>query len=241
MRRTAKRIIDAGLLILLLLVLLIILTGGYSGEILGFHISARTPSGPIKLLLVLLLMRLAVTLRRGDFWLLMASIAFSLIIAEVALRILDAPISRFQLAQIHQPSPEIGWELIPGVSSMGNTGATYTSNSKGCRDQEFPLQKSDGTLRILTLGDSFTFGMGVEAEDTYPKQLQQQLRQEGVTAEVINCGVIGHDLWQYRVTLDRRLPEYRPDLVAGLAPSLFTQLRDWNSALRATEYEPLAG
>jgi len=212
-RRTAKRVVDALLLILLLLALLIAFTGGFRGEVIGIQLSATTPSGPIKILLALLLVRAAVTLRRGDFWALMISILISLALVELVLRMVDLPISRFQLAQIHRPSPQLDWELIPGVSSVGNTGATYSTNSRGCRDEEYPLPKPEGSFRILVLGDSFTFGMGVEAQATYPKQLELLLHRDEIRAEVINCGVIGHDLWQHRVTLDTKALKLQPDLV----------------------------
>ena len=45
--------------------------------------------------------------------------------------------------------------------------------------------RTPGTHRVLALGDSFTDGVGVFAQDAWPAQLDSVL---GATAEVVNCG-----------------------------------------------------
>jgi len=62
-------------------------------------------------------------------------------------------------------------------------------NDLGFRDLPFELQKKPGELRILTVGDSFTFGSGVQTEDTWSQALEGLLRadREG-HVEVINGG-----------------------------------------------------
>jgi lysophospholipase L1-like esterase len=47
------------------------------------------------------------------------------------------------------------------------------------------------TLRIATLGDSSTFGWGVDYEHTFQAQLEARLQQRGVSAEVSNLGMPG--------------------------------------------------
>jgi len=62
-------------------------------------------------------------------------------------------------------------------------------NDLGFRDLPFELKKKPGEFRILTVGDSFTFGSGVQTADTWSQQLEgmlQKERQEHV--EVINGG-----------------------------------------------------
>ena len=46
-------------------------------------------------------------------------------------------------------------------------------NSLGYRDFEYSQERPNNTFRILMLGDSMTFGSGIDKiPDTYPKQLE---------------------------------------------------------------------
>lgn len=91
---------------------------------------------------------------------------------------------------------KVGHRLVPGQHSYTHSFPVVT-NSYGLRDREFSAVPGPGVVRILCLGDSLTFGDGVAAEDTYAKQLEARLGQEGtVRYEVINAGVPSYDTWQ---------------------------------------------
>lgn len=63
------------------------------------------------------------------------------------------------------------------------------TNSLGFRDLEFPLQKRPGEFRVLALGDSFTYGCGVQLADSWPQLLEQALQHGRSTpVEVVNAG-----------------------------------------------------
>jgi len=47
------------------------------------------------------------------------------------------------------------------------------------------------TVRILALGDSLTAGYGIDLADTFPVQLEDALRADGLDVAVINAGVSG--------------------------------------------------
>ncbi|MCA8951775.1 MAG: hypothetical protein KDE27_19860 [Planctomycetes bacterium] len=67
-------------------------------------------------------------------------------------------------------------------------------NSLGFRDEEFPIAKPAGEFRVLAIGDSFTWGNGVRAEDAWPAVLEDELRARGgatASAQVVNCGFAG--------------------------------------------------
>jgi lysophospholipase L1-like esterase len=72
-------------------------------------------------------------------------------------------------------------------------GVTYhfSSNSDGFRSREFG-PKDPGVIRIVCIGDSSTFGWGVDDEYTYPRLLETQLsRPGGPGVEVFNLGIPG--------------------------------------------------
>ncbi|MCR9247986.1 MAG: SGNH/GDSL hydrolase family protein [bacterium] len=80
-------------------------------------------------------------------------------------------------------------------------GIEVRHNSRGFRDEEFPVEKPAGEFRVLAFGDSFTWGSGVLAEDAWPHIVEGRLRQGG-SAQVVNCGFAcgtynptGYDAW----------------------------------------------
>lgn len=87
------------------------------------------------------------------------------------------------------------------------------TTSRGLRGRERELPAADEALRILCLGDSNTFGMGVEDAETYPAQLEAELRARGREACVFNAGVPGYWTLQELRTLELLAPVLRPDVV----------------------------
>lgn len=85
--------------------------------------------------------------------------------------------------------PGVGHEHRPGTSSF-LMGVPVSINSLGLRDREVTVEKPQGVVRTLMLGDSLTFGWGVEARDTPAKLLEARLNaREAGRHEVINTGV----------------------------------------------------
>lgn len=119
--------------------------------------------------------------------------------------------------QISQ-TPGLVYELKPGaerVVRIGDHAATNRINSIGMRDYEYPLLKGNRIFRIVCLGDSVTFGAGVELDQVYPKVLEKLLnsRSEGMHYEVLNFGVPGYNTAQEVITLREKALRYNPDLV----------------------------
>ncbi len=97
--------------------------------------------------------------------------------------------------------------------------ALYTINSDSLNSpQDFSITKQNNIYRIVTLGDSFTFGMFVNTKDNWPQQLQNLLEnnlkcKNFSSFEVINLGEYGYDI-QYSVERYRiRGQKYNPNLV----------------------------
>ena len=85
-------------------------------------------------------------------------------------------------------------------------------NALGFRDREFG-PKPEGRTRILAVGDSFTYGWGVEANESWPKVLEARLRQLGHDVEVANLGKPGASPATYAEIASRAVPVLKPDLV----------------------------
>jgi hypothetical protein len=88
-------------------------------------------------------------------------------------------------------------------------------NSFGFRDYEYSLDKSNNTFRIISLGDSNTFGHGVELNQSYSKVLETMLNQgnDNWKYEVFNFGVPGYNVVQKIETLKRKGLRFNPDLI----------------------------
>lgn len=105
-------------------------------------------------------------------------------------------------------------ELVP--STQVKAGVTYRTNALGFRDDETTAAKPDGVWRLVVLGDSVTFGWGVEAEDRFTDRAEEEwngAHPEGPRLEVLNLAVPGYEAHhQYFTFVDKALP-LEPDAV----------------------------
>jgi len=110
--------------------------------------------------------------------------------------------------------PELIYRLPPnanGTDVKEEFTVRIKTNSLGLRDREYsPRKQAAVHARILVLGDSMTFAEGVEAEETYPKLLEQWL---GGEYEVINAAVRGYGTDQEILLFQQLIPIYHPDVV----------------------------
>src|SRR5690606_25497235 len=88
------------------------------------------------------------------------------------------------------------------------------TNSLGLRDDELPEEKRPGTFRIVVLGDSWTVGINVARDETYPARLEELLARSAApgSVEVLNFGVVGGRAATGERLLSRVLALH-PDLV----------------------------
>jgi lysophospholipase L1-like esterase len=103
------------------------------------------------------------------------------------------------------------------ISLLFGTGEfqyTYKINALGVRENKDSfLQSPDSTYRILTLGDSFTEGVGADYPYSWPQVMKSTLNKAGIQTEVFNAGVSGSDIWYLFHHLENELFELKPDLV----------------------------
>jgi hypothetical protein len=93
-------------------------------------------------------------------------------------------------------------------------GTHVQTNSHGFRDGEHSVDKKEGVLRILLLGDSFMEALQVEFSDAFPALLERELGARlGCPVEVINAGVSGWGTDDEVTYLTRKGREFHPDVV----------------------------
>jgi len=79
------------------------------------------------------------------------------------------------------------------LHDMSEYTITAKISSQGIRNKEVTLPKPANTYRILALGDSFTFGEGVNQDEAWPQMLEKELNglEKEKKIEVVNAGKPG--------------------------------------------------
>jgi len=128
-------------------------------------------------------------------------VAAGLASVELLLRILEGASERGDLRALYVARPDRRWlyGLRPGadVRIQAPVDVRYRINDGGFRDRNHPLRKPQGVFRIVALGDSVTFGYGVEEEESYSKQLEAIFARRSAPprVEVLNFGVGGYNAY----------------------------------------------
>lgn len=95
-------------------------------------------------------------------------------------------------------------------------GIPFHTNRFGFRDEpEFSEEPETNEYRILSLGDSIGFGLGIQSEEHYTKVLERALNRDSrrVDFRVINAGGQGYSPSGYYVYLRNEGLKLKPDLV----------------------------
>lgn len=149
---------------------------------------------------------------RANAVLLLVTLGVLFVAAEITLRLFYHP--EF-LGSVIRYDAALGWSLVPGASllsvdSQRDFRYRIDVNSFGLRDREIEVEKPAGMRRVLVLGDSFAFGVGLKNEERFSDMLQAMLPDD---VQVINCGVPGWGTDQEMVFYETSLRRLQPDLV----------------------------
>lgn len=150
------------------------------------------------------------------FGTILASFLISLLIAESALRFSPEIRKRKKegewLRSLMTYDSLLGWKNLPRAEARQETSefkVNYRTNSSRFRDRERSYSRNRGFFRILSLGDSITFGSSVDRDQRFTDLLEEKLRN----IEVINLGVQGYGLDQELLLLQEEGANYQPDLI----------------------------
>jgi lysophospholipase L1-like esterase len=135
--------------------------------------------------------------------------------------------------EVYDPDPKLYWRLKPNQNCFTKVNhQPVRINSLGTRGPEFQPSKPEQTIRILSLGDSRTFGWGLSEHETYSARLGQMLQEKlgaGKRVEVINAGVNGWAFDQMNVYFREIGLRYHPDLVIVGDANGWTQFSEKSS------------
>ena len=150
-----------------------------------------------------------------------ASVLLTLALGEIAMRFhtppwlypLDPPEDALMVAD-----PVRGYALRPHFSEQWvreRSSVRVDISDDGLRDEPIDRARA-GSLRGLAVGDSYTFGIGVEHDQAWPEVLERDLaRRTGRTVAVVDAGVPGYSARQIRQTAELLLDRVEPAWVVA--------------------------
>jgi len=187
----------------------------------------------------------------------LASLLVGTLVLEVAIRLIVPQ-------RMGVPGLEsVGGLLVPRANlrgrdySPGDFDVQVSNNGQRLRGRrEYSQVPEKGTFRILTLGDSFTYGVGVSDDETYPAHLERLVEPAGRRVEALNAGIYGSGTSEQVLWYKRWACHFRPHVVVltvyandlqddqarplfalegdGLAPLPRAQTKDRAHAVRRT-------
>ena len=178
---------------------------------------------------------------------LVGAVILALVLAEGLLRLSNAvPSSSLHTATTQE------FDQVPGIfapdqkallQQVSGLPHHVRINSLGYRGADFPLKKPTDELRVVLLGDSFTFGEHVNDDDTLPRRLETALGSECGGIRVVNAGVGGTTISDQIYIAERSLaidPDltvlvfYENDVINLAGPRMWDEL----AANRARKSKP---
>ncbi len=99
-----------------------------------------------------------------------------------------------------------------GLYEQSTNKIQWRINAQGIRTHLTIGEKSNDVYRIVTYGDSETFGWSVDLDSTW----QRQMEQIDHSIEVINLGIPGYNIENIATHVEKTLSDFQPDLVIYL-------------------------
>lgn len=155
----------------------------------------------------------------GKILLVLLGTALPILALELVVRMLGFAPPAIPNPNIWQSDPNLGWKHQPnsgGVfySSYNEYQTDVRINTLGLRDDlsltgyDIPPEK----LRLLILADSFGEALQVPLEETFFKQAQRTLEENGVPVQTINTGVGSYGTDQELLMFRQEGVKYQPDV-----------------------------
>jgi len=156
---------------------------------------------------------------------LVLSIPLFILITEIILTIIPVNTyfqNRFFLVnraldypEVFKKDKDLFWRLRHDqkIKSKFFEGKTYRINSQGLRGEE--IGEKANNVRIVALGNSCTFGWGIEYNNIYTEKLENLINSDPdlPAVQVINAGIPGYSSFQGRRFFNSDILKLEPDIV----------------------------
>lgn len=114
----------------------------------------------------------------------------------------------------HAFKPNSRFSLV--ASKNNEYDVAVKINNYGFRGKDINLSKDPGVTRILVMGDSFTFGVGAEENETIPFLIEKYLKEKGKKVEIINAGFGSDSPVLHYLKVKEKYLKFKPDLALFL-------------------------
>jgi hypothetical protein len=172
------------------------------------------------LLLVAIVCVVPLSLRYpGQAALVLVATAMTLGVVEIAARALvpgasavSLEVGGFRSRQFHHIYPP---NTRRYMGRFEGTPVFLDTNEDGLRTHYSKELFRKHDHRVIVLGDSFTFGLGVPGEATFPPLMETRLRESigGSSVAVLNAGIVSYSPFLQHLLLEKKLADYQPTLV----------------------------
>ncbi|MBA4418481.1 MAG: hypothetical protein C0392_11330 [Syntrophus sp. (in: bacteria)] len=111
--------------------------------------------------------------------------------------------------ELFRKHPFLVSEAKPNAQYRSKGGILFRHNGIGTRGNDTGLLKKPGIKRVLTLGGSSTYCVGVSDNQTWPYLLEEKM---GKGYEVINLGVPGYTTVEHVIQTALNISDLSPDI-----------------------------
>lgn len=147
-----------------------------------------------------------------------ATVFLLMVVSEITLRLIE-PNPKYKTEnefKFYEYSDYLGWKNKPfanGTLSIADSISNVRINSRGLRDYEHTYSKPNGKTRIEFLGDSFTWGYGVDQSQRYATIFENEINKKFQNSiEVIDMGTSGYETDQEYLLFKNEGVKYDPDI-----------------------------
>lgn len=150
--------------------------------------------------------------RAGTFLLVIVGFILAFILAEILVRVFLPQDKMVTWIEMHPRGFMMNQPDIEALHEFDERELQYHFDEHGLRGKETVKQNA---VNILLLGDSFTFGLLLNQEDTYASILQKELNRQFPSGnfQVLNGGVGGAGLADWPAWLNHKGSEISPDII----------------------------